>query len=110
MLEIRGIGVVDVNIMFGGHCFLEKSHVNFVINMINRDQYLRLNPDRLNPNEKTINLLGVEKPLLEIPVTEGKLMSTIIEAAVTNYIMKKQGIDTNEDFKNSIFKEILDKR
>ncbi len=110
MLEIRGIGVVDVNIMFGGHCFLEKCHVNFVINMVNRDQYLRLNPDRLNPNEKTINLLGVEKPLLEIPVTEGKLMSTIIEAAVTNYIMKKQGVDTNEDFKNSIFKEILDKR
>lgn len=110
MLEVRGIGVVDVNIMFGGHCFLEKCHVNFVINMVNRDQYLRLNPDRLNPNEKTINLLGVEKPLLEIPVTEGKSMSTIIETAVTNYIMKKQGVDTNEEFKNSIFKEILDKR
>ncbi len=110
MLEVRGIGVVDVNVMFGGACFLEKCHVNFVINMVNRDQYLRLNPDRLNPNEKTINLLGVEKPILEIPVTEGKSMSTIIETAVTNYIMKKQGIDTNEDFKNSIFKEILDKR
>lgn len=110
MLEVRGIGVVDVNIMFGGHCFLEKCHVNFVINMVNRDQYLRLNPDRLNPNEKTIDLLGVEKPLLEIPVTEGKSMSTIIETAVTNYIMKKQGVDTNEDFKNNIFKEILEKR
>ncbi len=71
---------------------------------------LRSNCDRLNPNEKTINLLGIEKNLLEIPVTEGKSMSTIVETAVTNYIMKKQGVDTNEEFKNAIFNEILDKR
>lgn len=37
-------------------------------------------------------------------------MSTIVETAVTNYIMKKQGVDTNEEFKNAIFNEILDKR
>lgn len=110
MLEVRGIGIVDVNVMFGGHCFLEKCHVNFLIKLVNRDQYLKSNSDRLNPNEKTINLLGIEKPILEIPVTEGKSMSTIVETAVTNYIMKKQGVDTNEQFKNSIYKEILDKR
>lgn len=110
MLEVRGIGVINVNIMFGGHCFLDKCHVDFVIKMVNRDQYLRSNPDRLNPTENKIKLLGVEKPIIEIPVTEGKLMSTIIETAVSSYILKKQGINTTEDFKNSIFKEIIDKR
>ncbi len=110
MLEVRGIGVIDVNLMFGGHCYLRKCHVNFVIKLVNREQYLKNNRDRLSPNEETIDLLGVEKPILEIPVTEGKPMSIIVETAVANYIVKKQGIDTNEMFKNAIYNEIANKR
>lgn len=109
MLEVRGVGVVDVNMMFGGHCFLRKTSVDLVIKLIKLDEYVKANSDRLNPSEKCMDLMGVKRPLLEIPVTEGKLMSPIIEAAVTNYILKKQGIDVNELFKVRIYNEILGK-
>lgn len=109
MLEIRGVGVVDVNVMFGGHCFLRKCSVDLVIKLIKLDEYVKANTDRLNPSEKYMEIMGVKRPLLEIPVTEGKLMSPIIESAVTNHILKKQGIDTNEMFKERIYNEILDK-
>lgn len=109
MLEIRGIGVIDVNMMFGGHCFLRRCQIDFVVKLVKLDQYLKTNPNRLNPLEHTIDLLGIKKQILEIPVTEGKMMSTIVETAVANYLMKKQGVDTNEMFKKAIYNEIVNK-
>lgn len=109
MLEVRGVGVVDVTIMFGGHCFLPRCSIAFVIKLVNYNEYLKSNSDRLNPLENTIDILGVKKPIIEIPVTEGKLISSIVETAVAKYIAKKQGIDTNELFKQRIFDEIANK-
>lgn len=109
MLEVRGVGVVDVTVMFGGHCFLPRCSIAFVIKLVNYDEYQKSAPDRLNPLENTIEILGVKKPLLEIPITEGKSMSTIVETAVAKYIAKKQGVDTNELFKQRIYDEIANK-
>ena len=60
----------------------------------------------LDVNE-TLNVLGIEVPQLTIPITEGKSLSVIIESAVTSYILKKQGIDTNLEFKERLRTEIL---
>lgn len=109
MLEVRGVGVIDVTVMFGGHCFLPRCSIAFVIKLVNYDEYQKSAPDRLNPLENTIEILGVKKPLLEIPITEGKSMSTIVETAVAKYIAKKQGVDTNELFKQRIYDEIASK-
>ena len=109
MLEVRGIGIVDVCMMFGGHVYLPRSPINFVIRLVNLSVYQKNNPNRLDPLENKIEILGVKKTLLEIPVTEGKSMSTIVETAVAKYIMNKQGIDTNEAFKQRIFDEINSK-
>ena len=109
MLEVRGIGVIDVNIMFGGHSFLNKCRLDFGIKLVKLDDYQKSNPNRLDPLENRVDILGIKIPLLEIPVTEGKSMSTIVETAVDNYIMKKQGIDTNEIFKRRIMDEIANK-
>lgn len=109
MLEVRGIGVVDVCALFGGHCFSNKSRIDFAIKLVKHDAYRKTNPNRLNPLENSMKVLGVKIPLLEIPITEGKSMSTIVETAVANYILKKQGIDSNELFKQRIMQEIIQK-
>ena len=109
MIEVRGVGIVDVTVMFGAHCFLPRCSIAFVIKLVNYNEYQESNPDRLNPVENTIDILGVKKPILEIPVTEGKLMSSIVETAVAKYIAKKQGVDTNELFKQKIYDEIVSK-
>ena len=44
--------------------------------------------------------------MLVIPITEGKSLSVIIESAVVNQILKSQGVDTNEEFKEAFRKEI----
>lgn len=105
MLEIRGLGVVDVTKLFGANTYLNKCDLDFVIKLVKLDDVS--NNDRLNPINKTISVLGLEVPMLEIPITEGKALSVIIESAVITHILKEQGYDSNEEFKDRARKEIF---
>lgn len=105
MLEIRGLGIVDVSKYFGANTFLNKSYLDFIIKLVKLEDTLET--DRLNPINEKMDVLGIQIPMLTIPVTEGKSLSVIIESAVTSYILKKQGIDTNLEFKERLRTEIL---
>lgn len=104
MLEIRGLGIVDVTKLFGANSYLNKCELDFVIKLVKYDE--AMSKDRLNPQTETLDVLGLEVPLLVIPVTEGKSLSVIIEAAVTTHILRKSGFDSNEDFKIRFREEI----
>lgn len=104
MLEIRGLGVVDFTRLFGAHTYLNKSDLDFVIRLVPLNE--TQNTDRLNPLNDTMDFMGLKIPVLSIPITEGKSMSVIVEAAVTNYILRRQGVDLNEQFKERILNEI----
>lgn len=108
LLEIRGLGVVDVNLMFGAKSYLERCNLDFVIKLVSASEFQK-NNNRLEPAEMTTTFFDIEKTRLEIPVTDGKNISPIIEAAVTNYILKNEGIDTNEEFKRDIKNMIIKK-
>lgn len=108
LLEIRGLGVVDVNLMFGAKSYLERCNLDFVIKLVSASEFQK-NNNRLEPAEMTTTFFDIEKTRLEIPITDGKNISPIIEAAVTNYILKNEGIDTNEEFKHNIKNMIIKK-
>lgn len=104
MLEIRGLGIVDVTKLFGVNSFLNKCQLDFVIKLVNLEEVS--DSDRLNPINETLDVLGVDVPMLTIPITEGKSLSVIVESAVSTYMLKKQGVDTNEEFKERFREEI----
>ena len=104
MLEIRGVGIVDVTRTFGANAYLNRCQLDFVIKLVKYDETME--SDRLNPINETFNVLGLEVPMLVIPITEGKQLSVIIEAAVSNYLLTKLGFNSNEDFKNRYREEL----
>ena len=104
-LEIRGLGVVDVEKMFGGNCFLNKCRLDMVIHLTEMTGEV----DRLNNEEKTMNLLGINSPLIEVPVSGGRYVSVIVESAVTNFILKQNGIDSTSLFKQRVMEAIIKK-
>lgn len=110
MLEIRGLGILEVNHMFGGACFLDKCDLSFVIKLVSIEEYRANNNNRLDPTVNTMNFFDVSKTLLEIPVTHGKNMSSIIESAVTNYVLRRNGYDSTERFKQKIKEAIIRKQ
>ena len=103
-LEIRGLGIVDVTRMFGANAYLNRSHLDFVIKLVKFDESNE--NDRLNPLNETIDILGLEVPMLIIPITEGKSLSVIIESAVSNFLLKRLGYDANETFKRE-YRDLL---
>ena len=104
-LEIRGLGVVDVEKMFGGNCFLNKCRLDMVIHLTEMTGEV----DRLNNEKKTMNLLGINSPLIEVPVSGGRYVSVIVESAVTNFILKQNGIDSTSLFKQRVMEAIIKK-
>ena len=104
MLEIRGVGIVDVTRTFGANAYLNRCQLDFVIKLVIYDESME--SDRLNPINESFNVLGLEVPMLVIPITEGKQLSVIIEAAVSSYLLANLGFNSNEDFKNRYREEL----
>ncbi|MDE8332213.1 HPr(Ser) kinase/phosphatase [Erysipelothrix rhusiopathiae] len=97
MLEIRGIGIIDVSQMFGVRSYLEQEEINFVIEFTKWDdnqQYLRAGIEEQLPYEA----LGLQIPHLVFPVKEGRNMAVLVESAVRDHMLKQRGINSAEIF------------
>ena len=105
MLEIRGIGIIDVAKMFGASSLLKKFDINIVIKLEKFDSnasYTRVG----NEDMSYTKILGVEIPSLILPVREGRSMGVIVESAVTNYRLTEQGFNSAKEFENKVYEYI----
>ena len=97
MLEIRGIGIIEVMHMFGVRSYLEKEEINFVVELRKWDdneQYLRAGVEE----QTYYNILGLDIPLLVFPVKEGRNLAVLVESAVQDFMLKEHGINSAKLF------------
>jgi len=96
MMEVRGIGVIDVSRMFGINSIMQSSAIDAAINLVsfNKDRPM----ERLGAKNDHIEILGVKKPLVELPVSAARSMAQIIETAITNLKLKDFGYDSSYEF------------
>ena len=109
LLEIRGIGVIDVSKMFGVASVLPKDNVEMIIQLerwLPSKEYTRIG---MEEDEITEEILSVRIPKIVVPVTGGRSMSAIIEAAVMNMQLKDSGYDSSQEFVNRILDNIKNK-
>ena len=109
LLEIRGIGVIDVSKMFGVASVLPKDNVEMIIQLerwLPSREYTRIGMEEDNVTEE---ILSVHIPKIVVPVTGGRSMSAIIEAAVMNMQLKDSGFDSSQEFVNRILDNIKSK-
>ncbi|CAM3735868.1 HPr(Ser) kinase/phosphatase [Erysipelothrix urinaevulpis] len=105
MLEIRGIGIIDVTHMYGARAHLEKGEINFVVEFKKWDdnaQYLRAGVE----DQTYYQTLGLDIPLLTFPVKEGRNLSVLVEAAVQDFMLKQRGINTAHLFDERVMEYI----
>lgn len=106
LMEIRGIGIIDIMSLFGAGAVKEKSEIQLVINLQNWDP--KENYDRLGIAEKYINIFDVAVPQLTVPVKVGRNLAIIIEVAAMNFRAKKMGYDASEKFERNLSALIAD--
>ncbi len=109
LLEIRGIGVIDVSKMFGAGSVLAKNNVDLIIQLerwLPSREYTRIGVEE---DDVTEDILNVSIPKIVVPVTGGRSMSVIIESAVMNMQLKASGFDSSKEFVNRILENIKSK-
>lgn len=105
MLEIRGIGIIDVARMYGANTTLPRSNVDVVVELTPWDS--NANYDRVGiESTKYENILDVEVPKIILPVREGRSMGIVIESAVANIVLKDQGFDSAKEFEKRVLEFI----
>ena len=83
MLEVRGIGIIDITALYGLSSVQESKGINLVMHF----EHWKDNGDydRLGINQDTQEILGVKVRKLKVPVRPGRNIAVIIEAAAVNY-------------------------
>ncbi len=96
-LEIRGLGVLDVEQLFGTLATLEETSVDLAIELVDASD-AEDEPDRLGIEDRNISLLGIEVPYLQIQLRPGRDVATLIEVAARSQQLKARGIHAARRF------------
>lgn len=88
LMEIRGIGIIDVSVLYGMGAVMLNKHISLCIHL---EMGEVTNIDRLGLNEDYVTLLGVKVPKITIPVRPGRNIAIIVEVAAMNYRLKSMG-------------------
>lgn len=92
LMEVRGIGIVDVARIFGINSIMEKDNIDFAIVLKSYEKDMVI--DRLGIKTEYLNILGINIPKITLPVSAARNIASIIEVAVTNFKLKQTGFDS----------------
>lgn len=108
LIEIRGIGIVDVLTLFGAGSILEKKQVDLVVHLENWSPGKTY--ERIGIDLEMVEYLGVSVPKMRIPVKTGRNVSIILEVAAMNFRAKNMGFDASIAFQERLSKLISDNK
>lgn len=100
LLEIRGVGIIDIMSLYGASAVKESSQVQLAVYLENYDKGKVF--DRLGNSGETIEIAGIAVPQIRIPVKTGRNISVVIEAAAMNYRAKQMGFDATKSFEQRL--------
>ena len=95
-LEVRGVGVIDVEKLFGVGSVQDSTEIDLVIQFEKweDDKFY----DRLGLDENRTMILDVPVPQVTIPVSAGRNLAAIVELAAMNNRQKKHGFNSAREF------------
>ena len=95
-MEIRGLGIINVRDLFGIAAVRDRKRIELVIHLE------AWRPDReyerIGLVERTHTLLGVQIPMLRIPVSMGRNVAILVEVAARNHVLKRMGVCAAQAF------------
>lgn len=100
LLEIRGLGILNVMTLFGAGAVIRNKRISYVIQLELWDENKQY--ERLGIEEDTMTIMDVTIPKATIPVRPGRNLAVIIEVAAMNLRLKRMGVNAAEDFSEQL--------
>jgi HPr kinase/phosphorylase len=107
LMEIRGLGIIDVERIFGIRAIRYQKRLEIVVELEVWDEQAQYT--RTGLDEKTIKISEVEIPYIRLPILPGKNITVISEVIALNYLLKHYGFNSAEVFQKRLSERILDK-
>lgn len=102
LMEIRGIGVIDVQAMFGIGAVSFSKSIDLIMELVSTESDEPL--DRIGLEDHSVEILGVPVPCQSIPIKPGRNLAIIVEVASRNLSLKKAGFNAAREL-ISVFQE-----
>ena len=103
-MELRGIGIINVQDLFGLAAVRERANIDLVIELEHWQtgrQY-----DRLGLDETLFNILDTPCPYIRMPVALGRNISILVEIAARNHVLKSRGHHSAREFARQLEAEL----
>lgn len=100
LIEIRGIGIMDVMTLFGAGAVKQSNEVNLIVNLSLWAKDKKF--ERLGSTEEMVNILDVQVPKITVPVKTGRNLAIIVEMAAMNFRAKTMGYNAAETFERNL--------
>lgn len=100
LIEIRGIGIIDVMNLFGASAVrgFMQVQLDVYLEAWSKDKQY----DRLGSEDSNVRIADVDIPQIRIPVKTGRNVAIIIEVAAMNFRAKTMGYDASKTFEERL--------
>lgn len=105
-MEIRGLGIINIKHLFGVAAIRERKKIDLAVELVEWEEGREY--DRLGLVEQQYPLLGLQVPLLRIPVRPGRNMTSIVEVAARNQLLKEMGYHSALEFQDRLEKRMAE--
>lgn len=104
LMEVRGIGIIDVAALFGVAAIRSEKRVDLVVTLKAWEKAGEI--DRLGLDQGHVNLLGLDIPHMDLPVRPGRDIARVIEVAALHTKLKLSGVNPAEDLQRRLMMQM----
>ena len=94
-IELRGIGIVDVQMLYGAQSVRKNQNIDLVIELEDWDKDKEY--DRLGLEEQYTEFLGTKVVSYQLPIRPGRNLAIIVETAAINHRQKLMGYNAAQE-------------
>lgn len=105
-MEIRGLGIINIKDLFGISAVRDTKKIEQVVELVEWNEEEEY--DRLGVEELRHSILDVAVPMLRVPIRPGRNISSIIEVAARNLLLKFQGKHSAKEFQEKLNRALID--
>ncbi|MSU84369.1 MAG: HPr(Ser) kinase/phosphatase [Pedosphaera sp.] len=100
LMEVRGIGIIDVAALFGVAAIRAEKRVDLAVTLKVWEKAGEI--DRLGLDQGYANYLGIDIPHMDLPVRPGRDIARVIEVAALHTKLKLSGVNPAEDLQRRL--------
>ncbi|MBI1883889.1 MAG: HPr(Ser) kinase/phosphatase [Chlamydiae bacterium] len=106
-LEVRGLGIINIQTLFGASCVMQEKEVELVVSL--EDWKSEKEYDRLGMDEQFYRLFDVDLPHVLVPVRPGRDLALLVEVAALNQRLRKMGYHASRDLNQELIEQMRKK-